>query len=70
MVLQEDEKVVLIQEFAGGGDLLKFMAKSGGMLSERQAVNLVLQPFLAALHYLHTQVGGWVGSSGGGEGVA
>lgn len=31
----------------------------GGRLTERQAVNLVLQPFLSALLYLHTQVCGF-----------
>ncbi len=47
--------MVLVQEFATGGDLLRVMYKCGGRLCERQAVNLVLQPFLTALHYLHTQ---------------
>lgn len=54
-LLQEHNRVVLVQEFATGGDLLRVVYKCGGRLCERQAVNLVLQPFLTALHYLHTQ---------------
>lgn len=50
----ERNRVVLVQEFAAGGDLLRFMYKCGGRLFERQAVGLVLQPFLTALHYLHS----------------
>jgi hypothetical protein len=34
----------------------RYMYKLGGRLTERQAVNLVLQPFLSALLYLHSQV--------------
>ncbi len=49
--------MIIVQEFAEGGDLLRYMYKAGGRLSERQAVEMVLQPFLAALQYLHTQVG-------------
>ena len=53
---QEDNCVIIVQEFCAGGDLLKIMYKCGGRLFERQAVNLVLQPFLTSLQYLHTQV--------------
>ncbi len=49
--------MVIVQEYAAGGDLLRYMYKLGGRLTERQAVNLVLQPFLSALLYLHSQVG-------------
>ncbi len=45
-----------MQEFAAGGDLLRYITKQGGKLSERQAVHMVLQPFLQALLFLHTQV--------------
>ncbi len=45
----------MVQEFAECGDLLQFMQKNGGRLNERQAVQLVLQPFLRALHYLHSR---------------
>jgi len=51
----EDNCVIIVQEYAAGGDLLRYMYKYGGRLTERQAVNLVLQPFLSALLYLHTQ---------------
>ncbi|KXZ48406.1 hypothetical protein GPECTOR_28g813 [Gonium pectorale] len=51
----EKQRVILVTEFCTGGDLLRVMYKCGGRLFERQAVNLVLQPFLTALHYLHTQ---------------
>ncbi|GIL64071.1 hypothetical protein Vafri_18046 [Volvox africanus] len=51
----EQQRVILVTEYATGGDLLRIMYKCGGRLFERQAVNLVLQPFLTALHYLHTQ---------------
>ncbi|EFJ49328.1 hypothetical protein VOLCADRAFT_32796, partial [Volvox carteri f. nagariensis] len=50
----EQQRVILVTEYATGGDLLRIMYKCGGRLFERQAVNLVLQPFLTALHYLHT----------------
>eukprot|EP00798_Chlamydomonas_sp_ICE-L_P019410 gene19410-26068_t len=51
----EDDIVVIVQEYCEGGDLLKVVYKCGGRLFERQAVNIVLQPFLQALQYLHTQ---------------
>ncbi|KAL6750645.1 kinase-like domain-containing protein [Haematococcus lacustris] len=47
--------VIIVQEYAAEGDLLRYMYKTGGRLTERQAVGLVLQPFLSALLYLHTQ---------------
>ena len=57
LCVQECNCVVIVQEYAAGGDLLRFMFKCGGRLPERQAVNLVLQPFLSALLHLHSQVG-------------
>ncbi|PNH09977.1 Serine/threonine-protein kinase Aurora-3, partial [Tetrabaena socialis] len=50
---QEGTDVVLVQEYAEGGDLYRLLHKNGGRLSERQAVEMVLHPFLLALHYLH-----------------
>lgn len=47
--------MVLVQEYAEGGDLYRLLHKNGGRLAERQAVEMVLQPFLLALHYLHTR---------------
>ncbi|MEW5311311.1 MAG: hypothetical protein WDW38_003038 [Sanguina aurantia] len=51
----ESNHVFIVQEFACGGDLHNFVYKCGGRMQERQAVSMVLQPFLKALHYLHTQ---------------
>lgn len=53
--IQEANDVVLVQEYAEGGDLYRLLHKNGGRLAERQAVEMVLQPFLLALHYLHTR---------------
>ncbi|GIL69430.1 hypothetical protein Vretimale_13537 [Volvox reticuliferus] len=52
---QEGTDVILVQEYAEGGDLYRLLHKNGGRLSERQAVEMVLHPFLLALHYLHTR---------------
>jgi aurora kinase len=46
---------VLVQEYAGGGDLWAFLQANSGHLGERTCVALVLQPFLLALHYLHSR---------------
>jgi serine/threonine protein kinase len=43
-----------VQEYADGRDLFTLLHKYGGKLSERLAVQLVLDPFLRVLHYLHT----------------
>ena len=46
--------MVLVQEYADGGDLLHYLGcTSGGRLSERRAVRLVVKPLLQALNYLH-----------------
>lgn len=51
---KEGENVVLVQEYAEGGDLFNYMKKRrGSPLSESQAVGDVLRPFLSALSYLH-----------------
>ena len=47
--------MVLVQEYAEGGDLYRLLHRNGGRLSERQAVEMVLHPFLLSLHYLHTR---------------
>ena len=50
---------MLVQEYAEGGDLYRLLHKNGGRLSERQAVEMVLHPFLLSLHYLHTRGEPW-----------
>lgn len=47
---QEGDRVVLVQEFADGGDLLSLLQRHGGRLGEKVAVPLVLDPFLRVLH--------------------
>ncbi|GAX84569.1 hypothetical protein CEUSTIGMA_g11990.t1 [Chlamydomonas eustigma] len=51
---QEGDKIVMVQEFADGADLFTVLKKYGGRLSERLAVQLVLEPFMRVLHYLHS----------------
>eukprot|EP00798_Chlamydomonas_sp_ICE-L_P027198 gene27198-2446_t len=53
--MQDNDRVVLVQEYCEGGDLLKVIQRSGGRLLERQAVHLVLQPFLTGMLHLHSQ---------------
>uniref|UniRef100_A0A7S3VP34 Protein kinase domain-containing protein n=1 Tax=Dunaliella tertiolecta TaxID=3047 RepID=A0A7S3VP34_DUNTE len=50
---QQADQVVLVQEFANMGDLFTLLHRYGGRLPERTAVELVLQPFLSVLNYLH-----------------
>jgi len=64
---KEGNDVVLVQEYAEGGDLYRLLHRNGGRLSERQAVEMVLHPFLLALHYLHTR--GIMHRCGSGQGV-
>ncbi|KAG2422617.1 hypothetical protein HXX76_010398 [Chlamydomonas incerta] len=52
---QVDSQVVMVQEFADGGDLFTLLHRYGGRMPERQAVEMVLQPCLKVLHYLHEQ---------------
>ncbi|KAI8465173.1 MAG: serine/threonine protein kinase [Monoraphidium minutum] len=52
---REGDFVVMVQEYADGGDLFSLLQKYGGRLSERVAVSLVLEPFLRVLQYLHTR---------------
>ncbi|MEW5312978.1 MAG: hypothetical protein WDW38_004574 [Sanguina aurantia] len=51
---QEGDQVVLVQEYADGADLFHLLHKYGGRLSERLAVQMVMDPFLRVLHHLHT----------------
>ena len=44
-----------MQEYADGCDLFNVMQKHGGRLSERLAVQMVLDPFIRVLHYLHSR---------------
>jgi hypothetical protein len=48
-ILQEGDRVVMVQEWADGGDLFNLLQKYGGCLSERVAVQMVLDPFLRVL---------------------
>jgi aurora kinase len=52
---QEGHRVALVQRFAEGGDLLRALHRSGGRLSERTSVQMVVQPLLQALLYLHSK---------------
>jgi serine/threonine protein kinase len=45
----------MVQEYAGGGDLFGLLQRYGGRLSERVAVQLVLEPFLRVLQHLHAR---------------
>ncbi|KAG1654074.1 hypothetical protein FOA52_012056 [Chlamydomonas sp. UWO 241] len=49
----EDNQIVMVQEFADGGDLFSLLARHGGSMPERTSVELVLAPFLQVLNYLH-----------------
>jgi aurora kinase len=55
LLLQEGDDVVMVLEYAAGGDLYGLLRRSGGRLGEQQAVGLVLQPFLSALAYMHSK---------------
>jgi hypothetical protein len=45
----------MVQEYADGGDLFNLLQKYGGCLSERVAVQMVLDPFLRVLQVRRTQ---------------
>ena len=49
LLLQEHDHVVMVQEYADGGDLFNLLQKYGGRLSERVTVQMVLEPFLRVL---------------------
>lgn len=46
---------MMVLEYASGGDLYNLLRQAGGRLPEQQAVELVLQPFLSALAYMHSK---------------
>eukprot|EP00798_Chlamydomonas_sp_ICE-L_P012871 gene12871-5377_t len=52
---QEGDKVVMVEEYAGGGDLFSLMQKYGGRLSERMTVSLVMEPFIRVIQFLHSK---------------
>ena len=52
---KEGDRVVMVQEYADGGDLFSLLQRHGGRLSEKVAVQMVLEPFLRVLNYLHTR---------------
>lgn len=52
-LLQEGTVLVMVQEFAEGGDLYSFLQKHLGCLTEELAVDVVLRPLLRALTYCH-----------------
>ncbi|KAI8467295.1 MAG: kinase-like domain-containing protein [Monoraphidium minutum] len=52
---KEGDRVVMVQEYADGGDLFSLLQKYGGRLGEKVAVQMVLDPFTRVLQYLHTR---------------
>eukprot|EP00191_Tetraselmis_sp_GSL018_P009462 CAMPEP_0177601282 /NCGR_PEP_ID=MMETSP0419_2-20121207/14156_1 /TAXON_ID=582737 /ORGANISM="Tetraselmis sp., Strain GSL018" /LENGTH=585 /DNA_ID=CAMNT_0019094497 /DNA_START=318 /DNA_END=2076 /DNA_ORIENTATION=- len=52
---QDNHYYYLVQEYAPEGDVFSEVHRRGGQLTEKGAVSMVLQPFLAALHYLHSR---------------
>jgi hypothetical protein len=49
LLLQEGDFVVLVQEYAAGGNLFELLQKYGGRLNEHVTVQMVLEPFLRVL---------------------
>jgi hypothetical protein len=56
--LQEGDYVIMVQEYADGGDLFSMLQRYGGRLSERAAVAMVLEPFLRVLQVASVLGGG------------
>ena len=52
---QEGEKIVLVEEYVDGCDLFTLLHRYGGRMTERLAVQLVLEPFLTVLDFLHSK---------------
>jgi serine/threonine protein kinase len=46
---QEGDRVVMVEEYADGGDLFSLLQKHGGRLAEKVAVQTVLDPFLRVM---------------------
>lgn len=51
---KEGDFVVLVQEYAAGGNLFDLLQRYGGRLNEHVTVQMVLEPFLRVLQ-VHTQ---------------
>lgn len=49
MPQQEGDFVVLVQEYAAGGNLFDLLQRYGGRLNEHVTVQMVLEPFLRVL---------------------
>lgn len=45
--------MVLVQEYAAGGNLFELLQKYGGRLTEHVTVQMVLEPFLRVLQVRH-----------------
>lgn len=56
MLLQEGDFVVLVQEYAAGGNLFDLLQKYGGRLTEHVTVQMVLEPFLRVLQVCYKGV--------------
>mmetsp|Transcript_7609 Transcript_7609/g.16491 ORF Transcript_7609/g.16491 Transcript_7609/m.16491 type:complete len:1013 (+) Transcript_7609:148-3186(+) len=52
---RQEGHVVLVQEYACGGDLMQLIMRNGARLTESEAVRMVVQPLLRAMHYLHSR---------------
>jgi serine/threonine protein kinase len=52
---KEGDLVVLVLEHCDGGDLFGLLQRYGGRLTEKVAVQLVLEPFLRVLNYMHSR---------------
>ena len=52
---REGQQVVLVLEHAPGGDLFALLGRYGGRLAERMAVQLVLEPFLRVMAFMHAR---------------
>jgi hypothetical protein len=52
---QESGYVFLIEEFAGGGDLLNFLFAYGGKVPEAVFVKRIAKPLFMAVQYMHAE---------------
>lgn len=52
---QEGGFVFLIEEFAGGGDLVNFLFAYGGKVPEAVFVKRIARPLFCAVQYMHAQ---------------
>lgn len=51
LVFENKEKIILVQEFADGGELYDFIS-SKGRLTEKEA-RMLFRQIISAVHYLH-----------------